>query len=143
MALHIWTQPTEESFFEFQHAAHIIADEQRPRGGDIRIYQHDIFKVAFAGRKNAGPLIDLLRIQKVQHREVLYGEHFVHTFQAQATLAIEEIRNMGLLETSLARKFQPGKLPGFNALPQGPAQAFLKRAELHVTTIREQYSQLL
>jgi hypothetical protein len=62
---------------------------------------------------------------------VLNGEDTVHALQAQATLAIEKIGDVGLFEAGLLRKTEPGKVTFLNALPKGIAQIILQDFEFH------------
>ncbi len=104
------------------------------RGGGGRgraIDQGHVFELIVAGRKDAGALVDLLGIEQVEDGKVLYIQHLVHALDAEAALAVEEVGNVGLLETGLAGQAEAGQLAGIDALPERLAQSFLQSFEFH------------
>ena len=62
-------------------------------------------------------------------------QNFVHAFQAEAAFAVQEVRDVGLFETSLFRQAQAGEFPCVNLFPPGLAEIVLKRAEFHRRSI--------
>jgi hypothetical protein len=74
---------------------------------------------------------------------MLHIQDFVHAFQAEATLAIEEVGDVGLLESGLLREAKSRQLAFFNAIPQGLTQIFLQCLEFHAKSIARVYSIML
>jgi hypothetical protein len=62
---------------------------------------------------------------------MLHGKNFVHAFEAEAALAVEEVRDVGLLESGLLGEVEAGEFSGFDALPQDLAKVVLQDFELH------------
>ena len=62
---------------------------------------------------------------------MLDGKDFIHAFDAEPTLAIEEIGDVGLLEPSLLGQTEPGEFPCFDAAPENLAEIILQDFELH------------
>lgn len=60
-------------------------------GGGRGIGQEHVFEFVGAGRENSGPLADLGGIEQVEDGKVLDGKDFVHSFEAEAALAVQEI----------------------------------------------------
>jgi hypothetical protein len=62
---------------------------------------------------------------------MLDGEDPIHPLQTQAAFAIQEIGDMGLLETGLLSQTKAGQVAFINALPEGIAQVVLQHSEFH------------
>ena len=45
---------------------------------------------------------------------MLHIQNFVHPFETEPSLAVQEVGNVGLLEASLLRETQPGEFSGIN-----------------------------
>jgi len=134
-ALQFRAKSAEERLLEFENVFHGFVGEKRLLSSNGRIHQYHILEVIFTGRKNAGTLINFRGVEKIEDRKMLDGQHFIHAFEAQAALAIEEVGNMSLLEAGLSGELEAGQIARFNALPQSLAQIFLQRAEFHGHTI--------
>src|SRR5207248_10923794 len=104
-------------FLEFQNVAHIIASDTRSRGSDLGLGENDILKVTLRRRDATGPLVDLFAIQQVIHRKILRAQDSVHSLQAERSLAIQKVGNVGLLESGLLRQAEPAKFLRLDALP--------------------------
>ena len=63
------------------------------------------------GGTTGGALVDLGGIEQVEDGEVLDVEDFVHAFDAEAALAVEEIGDVGLFESGLLGKSSPVSSP--------------------------------
>src|SRR5436305_13866254 len=62
-------------------------------------------------------------------------QDFVHTFQAQGALGIQEVGDVCLLEAGLVGQLEAGQVPFFDATADEFAQVFLQGFEFHKTTI--------
>ena len=63
---------------------------------------------------------------------MLYRQHFIHAFQTEPTLAVEEIGDVGLLETGQLGQMKSGQVPLLDPFPQSFAEIFLQSPESHV-----------
>jgi len=131
VALGFCFQPLEKTFLEFQDFFDVHAGEEGLGGGDSSVGQKDVLKLVVAGRQDGGALIDLGGVEQIEHGEVLNGEDAIHTFEAQAALAIQEVGDMSLFESSLLCQTEAGQIPFINALPKGVAQVVLEHSEFH------------
>src|SRR5579863_3724996 len=80
----------EERFLEFEDFDDLVGGDQGT-SGDRGIGEQDVFKFVGARRKDGGAFVDFSGIEQVEDGKVLDGENLVHAFQAEATLAVEEI----------------------------------------------------
>jgi hypothetical protein len=62
---------------------------------------------------------------------MLDGQDPVHALEAQAALAIQEVRDMGLLESRLLCQTEAGQIAFINALPKSFAEVVLQHSEFH------------
>ena len=62
---------------------------------------------------------------------MLNGEDAIHAFQAEAALAVQEVRDVGLLETRLLCQAEAGEVAFRDALPKCTAEVILQNSELH------------
>jgi sorbitol-specific phosphotransferase system component IIA len=62
---------------------------------------------------------------------VLDGEDPVHTLEAQAALAIQEVGDVSLLESGLLSQPEPGQIALVDALPKSFAEVVLQYSEFH------------
>src|ERR1017187_5082927 len=67
---------------------------------------------------------------------MLNGQDPIHALKAEATLAIEEVGDVGLLETRLLCQAEAGEVAFLNALPKSIAEVVLQHSEFH----RREYS---
>jgi len=77
----------------------------------MRVGDHHVFEFVLARREDRGALVDFGRIYKIQHRKMLHVENFVHAFQAEAALAVQEVGDVGLFEAGLFRQTQAVSSP--------------------------------
>ena len=70
-------------------------------------------------------------IEQVEHGKVLDIQDFIHAFEAQAAFAVEEVGDVGLLESGLLGQAKTSQFAFFNAFPEGFSQIFLQRLEFH------------
>jgi len=98
----------QKVFFLLKNCPHVHAGDQRLGGSDGGVREQHIFEIVSAGRKDGGTLVNLRRIKQIKDRQMLDGQHFIHAFDAEPALAIEEVRDMGLLESSLLREPEAG-----------------------------------
>lgn len=93
-------QVAQEGFFEFENTLDAVGSDGGPSGmGGSG--EEDIFELIAAGGKDGGTLVDFGGIEQIEDREMLDGEDFVHAFEAEAALAVEEVGDVGLLESGL------------------------------------------
>ena len=121
----------KEGFLELQNLFHVHTGDKRLVGGGRGVGENDIFEFVGAGGKDGGALVDLGGIEQIEDREMLDGEHFVHTFKAETALAIEEVGDMGLLELGLLGKAEAGQFACINAFPKYFAKIVLQDFEPH------------
>lgn len=62
-------------------------------------------------------------------------EDLIHAFEAQSAFAVEEIRDVGLFESSLLSETESGEFACFDSFPKDLAQVFLQGLELHGRSI--------
>ena len=92
------------------------------------------------GGRMLARLLTSVGSMQVEHREVLHVQHFIHAFDAEAALAVEEVGDVGLLEAGLLRQADSGELAFFNAVPERFAQIILQSLEFHAKSIAPAYS---
>ena len=107
------------------------AGDERVGGGDVAISEQNVLEIVIAGRQNRSALIDLGGIEQIEYGKMLDREHAVHAFEAQTTLAIQEVRDMSLLESGLLREAKSGQIAFINALPKSIAEIVLQHSEFH------------
>jgi len=106
--LHVGLELAKEGLLELEDVEDEISGDQRAsQGGEAD--EKDVFELVGAGRQDGGALVDLGGIEQVEDGEVLDGENLVHALDAEAALAVEEIGDMGLLESGLLGKSKAGK----------------------------------
>ena len=71
---------------------------------------------------------------------MLDGENAIHTLKAEATLAIEEVGDMGLLEAGLLGETEAGEVAFLDAFPESVAEIVLKNSEFHRAEYSMEYS---
>src|SRR5437879_4409988 len=62
---------------------------------------------------------------------MLHRQHFVHSFETQAALLVEEIGDVSLLEAGLLGQAQPGKIAFLDAPPKCFAEIILQHSKFH------------
>ena len=136
-------QALQETLFELENFLDIHAHDERFGGGDGAVDEQDILELVLARRQDAGTFVDFVRIEEIEHGEVLHAQDFVHALQTQAPLAVEEIGDMGLFEAGLLRQAQTRQPLFFDTVPQGFAKVFLQDFEFHEAEYSTIYSRLL
>ncbi len=131
IALGFGLQLAEKTFLEFEDFFDVHAGDERLSGSGGGVGEEDIFKFVAAGRQNGGSLVYLGGIEQVEHGKMLHGEHFVHAFEAQAALPVQEVGDVGLLEFGLLGESKAGQFAGIDALPENLAKIILQDFELH------------
>ncbi len=111
------------------------AHNQRFEGCDLRVGDDDVVEFILARREDPSALVDFGGIDEIEHREMLHVENFVHAFEAEATLTVEEVGDVGLLEAGLLRQTKAGEFSSVNALPKDSTEIFLKHAKFHGRSI--------
>src|SRR5271157_4537361 len=109
----------------------------------MRVCDNHVVEFVLAWQEDRGALVDFGRVDKIQHRKMLYVQNFVHAFQAEPALAVQEVGDVGLPEAGLVRQTQASEFPCINALPKNGAEIFLKHAEFHRWSITHSNSQSL
>ena len=109
VTVHFRTQLAEESLFELADFLDVHGGDERLGGGG-GIGEEDVFELVVTRGKDGGALVDLGRVQEVEDGEVLHLEDFVHAFDTEAALAVEEIRDVGLFESGLLGEFKAGQV---------------------------------
>jgi len=134
VALGFGAQAAQEGLAEFHDLVDVHGGDEGMGGGGGASHD-DIFEFVGAGREDGSSLAHFSRIEQIEHGEVLDGEDLVHAFKAQAALAIEEVRDVGLLESGLLGETEAGEFALFNAFPKNFSQIFLQDPELHLRSI--------
>jgi|SRR5579862_6157 len=120
----------EEGFLEFEDLEDAIGSDERVDGGG-RFGQQYVFELVRAGGDDGGAFIDFGGIEQVEHGKMLNRKDFVHALEAQATLAIEEIGDVGLFESGLLGEPKSGKFAALDPFQKNFAEIVLQGLELH------------
>lgn len=70
---------------------------------------------------------------------MLHVQHFVHGFDAEATLAVEKIGDVGLFKAGLIGQSQARQIAIPDPLKQGLSEVVLKAFEFHALSIANSY----
>ena len=116
------------------------ADDEELGGCGGGIGEDDVFEFVVAGGKDGGAFVDLGGIEEVEDREVLDLENFVHAFDAESAFAVEEVGNVGLLESGLLGEAESGQFTCIDAIPKNLAEILLQDSELHGRSIALSYA---
>ncbi len=143
LALQFGPHLAQEALLELQDLADVHAHDQRFGGGHGPVDQQHVIEFVLGGRQDAGALVDLGGIDQVEHGEVLDIQDFIHAFEAEAALAVEEVGDVSLLETGLLGEAQSGEVAFVNPVPEGFAQIFLQGLEFHAGSITRAYSEVI
>jgi hypothetical protein len=100
-------------------------------GSDLSVREEDILELVVAGRQNRSTLVDLGRVEQIQHGKMLDRQDTIHTLEAEAALTIEEVGDVSLFESSLLRQTQTGQIAFVNAIPKSLAEVILQHSEFH------------
>ena len=98
----------QEVFLELENFLHVHAGDQGLGGSGGGVGEQNVFEFVVAGRQDGGALVDLGGIEQIEDGKMLDGENFVHAFDAEAALAVEEVGDMGLFESGLLRESKAG-----------------------------------
>ena len=126
----------QEGLFELEDFLDVHAGDERLGGCGGGVGEQNILEFVAAGGKNGGALADLGRVEQVEDGEVLDEQDFVHAFEAEAALLVEEIGDMGLFESGLLGKLESGEFARLDTFPEDLAKIILQDFELH----RREYS---
>ena len=129
------TETAEEGAMELEELLDTHAHDEGLGGGDTAVDNADILKLILAGRRDAGAFVDFIGIEQVEDGQFLDLEDFVHAFQAQATLAVEEIGNVGLAEAGFLGEAESGEFTVGDALPKALAEIVLQSLEFHASEV--------
>jgi len=135
VAYGIGLQFAQESFFELEDFFYVHAGDEGLSCGSRGVSQDDVLEFVGAGGQDGGALADFGGIEQVEDGKALYGEDFVHAFDAQAALLVQEIGDVGLLESGLLRQMEAGEFAGFDALPEDFSKVILQDFEPHARSI--------
>ena len=100
-------------------------------GGGGAVGKDYVFEVVAAWGKDGSSLVDFRGIKQVENGEVLNLEDFVHALDREAALAVEEIGNVSLLESSLLGETEAGEFACFDSLLEDFSEIILQGLELH------------
>lgn len=143
VAFGIGPELVKEGFLELENLLHVHADDEGLGGSGGWIGEDDIFEFVGAGGKDGGAFVDFGRIEEVEDREMLDLKNLIHAFDAEAALAVEEVGDMGLLESGLLGKAEASKFSCFDTVPEDLAEVILQEFELHGRSIALGYSAAL
>ena len=101
VAFSFGAQAAQETFLELEDFLDFHAHDHGFGGGDGAIDHEDVFELVLAGRQDAGALVDFMGIEQVEHGKALHLQDFVHALETQATLAVQEVGDVGLFEARL------------------------------------------
>ena len=113
------------------------------RSGGCGVSEENVFEFVAAGGQDRGALADFGGIEQVEYGKMLHGKDFVHAFEAESALAVKEIGDVGLLESSLLCEVKTGQFARFDAIPEDLAKIILQDFELHCRSIAPAYSTAL
>ena len=100
-------------------------------GSDGSVGKQDVLKVIVAGRHDGSAFVDFGGIKKIEYGEMLNSQDPVHALKAQTTLAIQEIGDMGLLESGLLSQTEASEISLVDTLPKSSAEVVLQDSEFH------------
>ena len=121
----------QEVFLELKDVFDVHAGDERLGGGSGGVGEQDVFEFIAAGWQDGGTLVDFGGIEQIEDGKVLDGKDFVHAFETEAALPVEEVGDVGLLESGLLREPEAGQLACIDALPEDLAKIILQDFELH------------
>ena len=124
-------KPSQECFLEFEDIKYVHAGDERLSGRGGGIGKDYVFEFVVAWGKDGGALIDLGGIEEVEYAEVLDGEDGIHAFEAEAALAVEEVGDVGLLESGLLCQPESGQAACFDSPQEDFTKVVLQTAKLH------------
>ena len=114
---------------------HLHADNDGLICSHRTVNHKNVLEFVVTGRRNGGTLVDFGRIEEIEDRKALHSEQAIHSVNAQVTLAIEEVGNVGLLKASLCSEPEASQLPLIDSPPQSFSQIFLQALEFHGRSI--------
>src|SRR5580658_7010410 len=137
-------QLLKKSFLEFQDFLDVHAGDEGTSGGYGSVDEKDVLEFIVAGRQDGSAPVDLGGVEQIEHGKMLDGQDPVHALEAQAALAIQEVRDVSLFKAGLLRQPKAGQVAFLDALPKRFAQVVLQYSEFHgseYSTVR--YSTML
>jgi hypothetical protein len=131
IAFGVGFQLVQKAFLELEDFFDVHAGDKRLGSSDESVGEHNVFEFVIARGQDGGALVDFGGIEQVEHGKMLHGKNFVHAFEAEAALAVEEVGDVGLLESGLLGEEQAAEFACFDALPEQLAEIILQDFELH------------
>ena len=131
IAFDLGAQLLKKCFFELDDLFDVHIGEERMGCGDGAFGEENVLKLIVAGRENGSALVDFGGVKKIEDGEMLNGENAIHALQTETALAVQEIGDVRLLESSLLGEAEAGEIAVLNALPKSVAKIFLEDAEFH------------
>lgn len=125
MADRIGAQPAQESASEFVNFLHLTTGDDWGRRGRFWFHQENILKICLGSGRYTGAAVDVVNFEKVHDGKPLDFEDTIHSGQAEAAPAVQEIGNMRLLEAGFLGQAQPGQIALVNMIQQVSAKLFL------------------
>jgi len=130
VALDFGAEAAKEALGEFEDFEDAVGGNEGCDGGS-GVGQQDVFEIVGAGGQDGGAFVDLVGIEKVEDGKMLNRKDLIHAFEREAALAVEEIRDVGLLESGELGEAETGKFAILNALPENFPEVFLQDPKLH------------
>jgi len=131
VALGIGLELVEKGLLELEGPQNAVGGDQGTGGGSGGVGDEDVLELVGAGRQDGGTLVDGSGIEQIEDGKMLNRKDFVHTFEAEAALAVEEVGDMSLLESGLLRQMESGELPRCDAFQENFTKVILQDFELH------------
>src|SRR5260370_33417655 len=107
VTVQVRTQLLEVRFLDLQDVFDVLAEDLRLTSGNVCFDQQHAFELVIAWWHNRSSLVDVSRVNQVEHRKPLRHQHAVHRVEAEAALAVQEVRDVRLLYTDQVCQFQP------------------------------------
>src|SRR5579862_693499 len=91
VAFRVGADVVKKGLLKLQDFFDMHADDQRLDSGCMGVRENDVFEFVRAWGKDGGALVDFGGIKKVENREMLDLQDFVHAFKAESAFAVEEV----------------------------------------------------
>ena len=109
------------------------------RGGDGSVSEQHVLELIIAGRRDGSAAVDLRGIEQVEDGKALGRHNLVHPIETQAAFRVQEIGDMGLLESGLLGQTQTAQFARVNPLPQYLLEIFRKARNFMARSIAPVY----
>ena len=110
-AFHPWLQALQETLPECQYLLDMHAHNHRFRGCALRVDDHHVVEFIVAWREDRGALVDFGGIDKIQHREMLHVQNFIHTFRLSPRLQLRKLEMWACLKPVYSASRKPVRSP--------------------------------